>query len=88
MADSGMVRHVMTDGSSVDEALQRAAAAATREYVRAGLSMPVWRGGRLVWIEPAWLKRYEADARGRNSPVPRSATRIANDRASPHRPER
>jgi hypothetical protein len=35
--------------------------AARREYVRAGLSMPVWRSGRLVWIEPNELKQYEAD---------------------------
>jgi hypothetical protein len=61
MANSGTVRNLMADGSSVEEALQRAAEAATREYVRAGLSMPVWRGGRLVWIEPTELEQYEAD---------------------------
>jgi hypothetical protein len=51
----------MADGSSVEEALQRAAVAARREYVRAGLAMPVWRGGRLVWIEPNELEQYDAD---------------------------
>jgi hypothetical protein len=61
MADSGTIRHVITDGRVIDEALRRAAVAARREYVRAGLSVPVWRGGRLVWIEPAELKQYEAD---------------------------
>ena len=61
MVSSGTVRNVMADGSSVEEALQRAAVAARREYVRAGLAMPVWRGGRLVWIEPNELKQYDAD---------------------------
>jgi hypothetical protein len=53
----------MSDGRSVEEALERAAVAARREYVRAGLSMPVWRSGRLVWIEPTELKQHEADDR-------------------------
>jgi hypothetical protein len=61
MADTGTVQHVMANGNSVEKALQRAAMAARREYVRAGLSMPVWRGGRLVWVETAELARYEAD---------------------------
>jgi len=61
MADSGTVRHVIADSDVVDEALRRAAVAARREYVRAGLSMPVWRSGRLVWIEPTELEQYEAD---------------------------
>ena len=61
MADSGTAWQVIADGGAVEEALRRAAAAARREYVRAGLSMPVWRSGRLVWIEPTELKQYEAD---------------------------
>jgi hypothetical protein len=61
MTDSGTLGHEIADRSVIDEALRRAAAAARREYVRAGLSMPVWRGGRLVWIEPTELKRYDAD---------------------------
>jgi hypothetical protein len=61
MANSGTVRNVLADGSSVEEALQRAAVAARREYVRSGLSMPVWRGGRLVWVEPTELGQYDAD---------------------------
>jgi hypothetical protein len=46
---------------AVEEALRRSASRARREYVRAGLSMPVWRSGRLVWVKPTELKRYEAD---------------------------
>jgi hypothetical protein len=61
MADSGTVRQLIANGGAVDEALRKAAAAARREYVRAGLSMPVWRRGRLVWVEPTELKQYEAD---------------------------
>ena len=61
MADADTVRNVLADGSSVEEALQRAAVAALREYVRSGLSMPVWRAGRLVWVEPTELEQYEAD---------------------------
>jgi len=52
---------MIADGSAVDEALRQAAMAARLEYVRAGLSMPVWRGGCLVWVEPTELKQYEAD---------------------------
>jgi hypothetical protein len=61
MADSGTVHHVITNGRGVDEALRLAAATARREYVRAGLSMPVWRGGCLVWVEPNELERYDTD---------------------------
>ena len=61
MTDSGTVRNVMVNRGAVDEGLRRAAAAARREYLRAGLSMPVWRSGRLVWVEPTELKQYEAD---------------------------
>jgi len=61
MTDSGTLRHLDADGAAIDEALRRAAAAARREYVRAGLSMPVWRSGRLVWIEPTELTQYDAD---------------------------
>jgi hypothetical protein len=61
MADSRTVQQLVADGSVVDEALRRAAAAARREYVRAGLSMPVWRSGHLLWIEPTELKQHEAD---------------------------
>jgi hypothetical protein len=61
MAEPGTVHYVMTDGRAVDEALQRVAVAARREYMRAGLSMPVWRKGRLVWVEPTELKQYDAD---------------------------
>jgi hypothetical protein len=61
MANSGTVRNILADGSSVEEALQRAAMAARREYVRSGLSMPVWRGGRLVWVKPTELEQYDAD---------------------------
>jgi hypothetical protein len=52
---------MLANSSAVDEALQRAAVATRLEYVRAGLSMPVWRGGRLVWVEPSELKQYDAD---------------------------
>jgi hypothetical protein len=61
MAESSTVQQLVADGGVVDEALRRAAVAARREYVRAGLSMPVWRRGRLVWVEPTELMQYEAD---------------------------
>ena len=66
MADTGTVQHVMANGNSVDKALQRAAMAARREYVRARLSMPVWRSGRLVWIEPSELEQYDSDSHAGN----------------------
>lgn len=61
MTDSGTVCKVMANRGAVDEGLRRAAAAARREYLQAGLSMPVWRSGRLVWVEPTELKQYDAD---------------------------
>jgi hypothetical protein len=61
MADSSTIRQVIADGGVVAGALRQAAAAARREYVRAGLSMPVWRGGGLVWVEPTELKQFETD---------------------------
>jgi hypothetical protein len=61
MTESGTIRQLIATGRAVDDALWRAAAAARREYVRAGLSMPVWRTGRLVWVTPTELERYEAE---------------------------
>ena len=61
MSDSDTIRQLIADGRAIDEALRQAAMAARFEYVRAGLSMPVWRGGRLVWVEPNELKQYVAD---------------------------
>jgi hypothetical protein len=61
MPDLGPARDVIGQGVDVEEALRRAVAAARCEYVRAGLSMPVWRLGRLMWIEPTELMQYEAD---------------------------
>ena len=55
---------VIANGGSVQHALRRAAAAARREYVRAGLSMPVWRSGRLAWIHPTELQRYDTEGHG------------------------
>lgn len=66
-AELGRARDVMADGDAVEEALQRAAQAARREYVRAGLSMPVWRCGRLVWVEPSDLERYDAGGHAADS---------------------
>ena len=61
MTDSDPLRQLIADGRAIDEALRQAAMAARLEYVRAGLSMPVWQTGRLVWVEPNGLKQYVAD---------------------------
>ena len=60
MTDAGTAEHAIPNDGVVREALSRAAALARREYVRAGLSMPVWRSGRLVWIKPPELQRYDS----------------------------
>jgi hypothetical protein len=71
MTDTGTAKHVIANSGSVHQALRRAAAAARREYVCAGLAMPVWRSGHLVWIEPTELARYEADGDSETrTPVP------------------
>jgi hypothetical protein len=62
MTDSVDIHEAFADGRLIDDAMCRAAQAARGEYIRAGLSMPVWRDGQVVWIEPAELQRYAADA--------------------------
>ena len=78
MNNSGTPRSVIAMEDAVEQALRRAAAAARREYVRAGLSMPVWRRGEVVWIEPAELETYEADDR-----VSGSAPPVLTDNSAP-----
>ena len=55
------VSQLFEDGTVIDEALRRAALAARREYVQAGLSMPAWRDGRVVWVPPEELTDGEPD---------------------------
>jgi hypothetical protein len=69
MTGSHGVRQAVDNGA-VEDALWRAAASAQRAYVRAGLSMPVWRDGRLVWIEPAELEQYDAETSGEGTRPP------------------
>jgi hypothetical protein len=72
MTSSGSVQHASLSEAAIDEALRRAAAAARQQYVRAALSMPVWRGGRLTWLNPSDAARFGADSvRGKDSGFPR-----------------
>ena len=71
MTETDRVGQAIANGVAED-ALQRAAESARRAYVRAGLSMPVWRNGHLVWIEPAELERYDAVASAEHSRAPHS----------------
>jgi hypothetical protein len=54
------VTQLLSDDSLLEEALRQAALAARRMYVRAGLSMPAWCEGQLVWIEPRDLDQQES----------------------------
>jgi len=67
MSDSRDIGRIFEEGSAIDEALARAALAARREYVKAGLSMPVWRDGQLVWVAPGDLDVDGAE--GRHDPA-------------------
>lgn len=46
------VSRIVTQGRAVDEALHRAGVAALLRDKRLGLSVPVWRNGRVEWIPP------------------------------------
>jgi hypothetical protein len=50
------IGQLFEEGSAIDQAVRRAGLAARREYARAGLSMPVWCNGRVVWVEPEDLE--------------------------------
>jgi hypothetical protein len=54
------VAELVSDDCLVEEAMRQAALAARREYARAGLSLPAWCEGQLVWIEPQDLEIEEA----------------------------
>jgi hypothetical protein len=49
---------------AVEGALRRAAAAARRDYVRAGLFMAVWCSGHIAWIKPSEFDAYRPQALG------------------------
>ena len=71
MTESDRIGQAIANGA-VEDALRRAAESARCVYLRAGLSMPVWRHGRVVWIEPAELERYDADASTEHTQAPQS----------------
>jgi hypothetical protein len=52
MAEPRDIGRLFAEGTAIDRAIARAAAAARREYVRLGRPMPVWQDGRLVWLPP------------------------------------
>lgn len=57
MTDVGTVGRAGLNDAAIGEALRRAAASAQQVYLRAGLSMPVWRGGRLTWLNARDVER-------------------------------
>jgi hypothetical protein len=61
MTDLVSVEHPRLSEVAIDDALRRAAVSARQQYVRAGLSMPVWRGGRVVWLKSGDVVRFCAD---------------------------
>ena len=46
------IREIMLDGTLIDEAMKKAAREALALYKRAGVPVPVWRDGKIVWIRP------------------------------------
>ena len=46
------IAELFEDGRAIDEALRLAAQDALRRHKQLGHSIPVWRKGRVVWIEP------------------------------------
>ena len=62
MAESRDLDRLFVEGTAIDAALQRAAGAAHREYVRLGRLMPTWTDGRLVWVQPEELDQDAFEA--------------------------
>jgi hypothetical protein len=50
------IREIMLEGTLVDEAMTRAARKALLLHKRMGVSVPVWRDGRIVRIKPQDIK--------------------------------
>jgi hypothetical protein len=49
-------REILEDGTLIDEAMTRAAREALLLHKRMGISVPVWRNGRIVRIKPQDIK--------------------------------
>ena len=50
------IREIMLEGTLIDEAMTRAAREALLLHKRMGVSVPVWRNGRIVRIKPEDIK--------------------------------
>jgi len=61
VSESRDISKAFRDGAVIDDAVRRAGEAAIREYVRTGMSMPVWRRGRVVWIPAEELESADRD---------------------------
>lgn len=46
------IGEIMRDGTLIDNAMQQAAREALTRYKRAGVPVPMWREGKIVWIKP------------------------------------
>ena len=46
------IREIMSEGTRLDEAMAQAAREAWALHKRAGLPVPIWRAGKIVWIKP------------------------------------
>ncbi len=60
------IDHILAEHTQVASALRRATIEAFRRHQQAGVPVAIWRGGRVVWADPAkLLKKLEADGNGR-----------------------
>lgn len=61
------IARMFEEGTPIDEALARAAAAARRHARLLGHPLPVWRDGRVTWLSPHQIVVDEPVATGRLS---------------------
>lgn len=61
MAEPNDLDRLFAEGTAIDAAFQRAAAAARAEYLRLGRAMPVWQDGRVVWLRPEQIEQVVAE---------------------------
>jgi hypothetical protein len=46
------ITEIMTDYKAIEGAMQRAVRDAVLAHARAGRSVPTWRDGKVVWLQP------------------------------------
>ena len=60
------IRDIMSEGTLIDEAMAKAAREAWALHKRAGVPVPIWRAGKIVWIKPEDIQLPNEDELSRS----------------------